>query len=114
MVLGAGWAIMWPLGPGSMVPLEWTEPPVTVTSPLPRSLTPGPMRHRPQERADPGVSAARAALVIGMLETPVRAPMVVGTSRVGITTLSLVGVDGFEVPRASSLNEMHGLSLGTT
>src|SRR5690349_12412093 len=91
MVLGLGVACMSPFGPLSIVPLEWTDPPFTVTFPLPRLLTPEPRMHRPHDLAEPGTRAARARASMGICVTPASTPKPVVTLRVGTTTLSLVG-----------------------
>ena len=79
IVFGDGVAVKWPLGPLSIVPLECTDPPMTVTSPLPRPLIPVPSRQSPHERADPGVSAVRALAEIGISLVPARNPKAVFT-----------------------------------
>ena len=114
IVFGDGVAVMWPLGPLSIVPLECTEPPMTVTSPLPSPLVPVPSRQSPHERADPGVSAVRALAEIWISVVPARKPNAVLTLRVGTTTLTLVGWAGFAVESVSSVNEMHGEDDGGT
>src|SRR6476659_853390 len=91
IVFGDGVAVMWPLGPLSIVPLECTDPPMTVTSPLPSPLIPLPSRQSPHERADPGVSAVRALAETSILVVPARKPKAVCTVRTGTTTLTLVG-----------------------
>src|SRR6478735_6071787 len=114
IVFGDGVAVRWPLGPLSIVPLECTDPPMTVTSPLPSPLIPVPSRQSPHERADPGVSAVRALAEIRISVVPASTPNAVSTLRTGTTTLPLVGCSGFAVVRVSSVNEMQGDDDGGT
>src|SRR4051812_20085438 len=91
MVIPDGVAMRAPLGPVASDPLRWTDPPLTVTSPFPRSLTSVPRTHRPQDRACPGLRVARASLPTVMVDTPARAPKVVRIRRCGMVTRIFIG-----------------------